>query len=262
MDEDLTFLIITSLNDVEVEHTLENIYGLAKIILVDGGARKKSEISAQESDYVKNLATKFGAEYFNFNFNYAAQSYNYGLKKVTSEYVFVLDSDERLGLDLREWILEKKYQKGSVFTIRRINYFLGEPMKYGLLRPDWNIRLFRVKSALYEDRQVHARVMTSEKIAKAPGNIHHFTYGSMESFITRIMVYSAREVLARKQKNGIQEKKGKVRNFIQRFPFQGLARFLYNYIWRLGILDGRRGFHLAAISCYYELLVVMRKKYN
>jgi hypothetical protein len=30
----------------------------------------------------------------------------------------------------------------------------------------------------------------------------------------------------------------------------------------LGILDGRRGFHLAATSCYYELLVVMRKRYN
>lgn len=262
MNEDLTFLIITSLNDTQVEKTLANINGLAKILLVDGGARRMSEAPAQEYDYVKNLAKSYDAEYSKFHFEYAAKSYNFGLDRVSSEYVFVLDSDEILDGNLREWILDGKYRQGEVFRFKRVNYFLGEPMKYGLLRPDWNIRLFRTSSARYEDREVHARVVTTKKVNRAPGVLHHFTYTSVEALVERVRDYSSREVLARTQSNSLTERKGKLRNRLLKLPFQGMLRFVYNYIWRLGILDGKRGFHFAAMSLYYELLVTMRKNYD
>ena len=262
MNEDLTFLIITSLNDTQVEKTLANINGLAKILLVDGGARKKSHVPAQENDYVKNLAELYDAEYSKFHFENAAKSYNFGLDRVSSEYVFVLDSDEILDGNLREWISGGKYRQGEVFRVKRINYFLGEPLKYGLLRPDWNIRLFRTGTARYENREVHARVLTTKKINRAPGVLHHYTYTNVEALIERLRDYSAREILAREKSNSQIEAKGKLRNMFLKLPFQGMFRFIYNYILRLGILDGKRGFHFAAISLYYELLVAMRRTYD
>lgn len=262
MNDGLSFVIITSPNDSEVEYAIESVAGLGNIYLIDGGHRLNLNKPAYDYNLIRKLATKYGAEYFYFPYKYSAMSYNFGIDKVRSGYIFILDSDERIDSDMRTWLELGKYREYPVYNVKRLNYFTGKPVKHGHLGPDWNIRLFRYDVARYEDRTVHARVVTSAKPKKATGLLIHDSNPTVDSFFLKMIDYSKREIDARSGLASSNESKAKVKTIIQRLPNQGLIKFVYSYIWKKGFLDGRQGFDLAISAAFYELLVVFRKHFK
>ena len=254
MNNNLTFIVISSTNDISIENTLKSIAGVAPVLLIDGGPRKHYSLAHEEISLI-NLAKKYSIDYKARKFMNAADQYNFGIKNVKTTWAFIIDSDETLSVELKSYLERGDFDGVTHFSVKRFNYFLGKKMRHGQFRPDWNIRLINVGHCKYEDRAVHARMIAEGRGAKAPGFIIHNTVQSIDAFFLKMLEFTKLEIDARTNGNQSREKKAKLRTIIQELPFQATLRFIYSYWFRLGILDGRTGYLLAKSASYYEVMV-------
>lgn len=260
MNSNLTFIVISSINDVSVEKTLKSIVDIAPILLIDGGRRKFCSQGDQEISLFE-LAKFYGCEYRAREFVNASDQYNFGIDTIETEWAFIIDSDETLSEELSDFLLKGSFGGATNYSVKRFNYFLGRKMRHGQFRPDWNVRLIEKKFCKYENRSVHARMMTSGKRFKAPGFIVHDTVQDVSSFFLKMLAFTSREVDSRK-KHHSNELKAKIRAILQRLPFQASLRFIYSYWFRLGFLDGKMGYLAARSASYYEIMVELHSIEN
>jgi len=256
MNSDLTFVVISSTNDLLIEKTLASIDGVGEVLLVDGGPRKMHRSESLEID-LKGLSEKYNCRYLLRKYRYAADQYNFALSKVNSTWAFIIDSDEVLSAELRKFLQMGKFSGKNFYSVKRNNLVLGQIMKYGQFKPDWNIRLIKPSYCKYEDRKVHARMLTQGIGGKASGVLVHSTVESIDSFFMKMIEFSKLETDSRKLRNSSRELKGILRARATKLPFQSSLRFIYSYIVRGGILDGRRGYLFSKSAAFYEIMVEM-----
>jgi hypothetical protein len=51
-----------------------------------------------------------------------------------------------------------------------------------------------------------------------------------------------------------------IKQISQRLPFRPLLRFLYDYLWHRGFLDGAEGYYFARLHGFYEFLCVAKSR--
>lgn len=254
MNPNLTFIVISSTNDLSVEKTLESIAGIARVLLIDGGVRKHVS-SLQQEISLSKLAVKHSCEYRVRQFVNAADQYNFGIASVRTKWAYIIDSDETLSIELRNFLESGNFDTATHYSVKRFNYFLGKKMRHGQFRPDWNIRLISTEHCKYEDRSVHARMVTNGQGSKAPGFMIHNTVQNIDSFFLKMLEFTKLEIDSRKRNNLSAEGKAKLRTILQKLPFQASLRFIYSYWFRFGFLDGRPGYLVARSASYYEVMV-------
>ena len=259
MNQKLTFVIIASENDLAIKKTLDSINKIGKILLVDGGPRANSGFSIENSLSLKELAVLHSAKYLERKYDYAAAQYNFGLSNVDTEWAFIIDSDEIISQDLKNWLLIGDFESKDYFSVKRINFFLNQKVQHGQFKPDWNIRLFKKNLCKYEDRKVHARMEVTGNGGRAPSYIEHYTVQTIDKFVLKMIEFTTLEKDSRAKANSSNEFKSLARSVIQRFPFQPSLRFIYSYWFKLGFLDGKLGYLLARYASYYEILVQLRE---
>ena len=259
MNQNLTFVIIASENDFTVRKTFDSISKIGKVLLVDGGPRANSGFSTAETISLKELAFLHSATYLERKYDYAAAQYNFGLSHVDTEWAFIIDSDEIISQDLKNWLLTGDFGSKDYFAVKRFNFFLNQKVAHGQFKPDWNIRLFKKTLCKYEDRKVHARMEFNGTGGKAPSYIEHYTVQTIDKFVLKMIEFTALEKNSRAKGNSSNEFKSLVRSVIQQLPFQPSLRFIYSYWLKLGFLDGKIGYLLARSASYYEILVHLRE---
>jgi glycosyltransferase involved in cell wall biosynthesis len=263
----LSVVIITYNEEASLPRTLESVMplvrdGKGEIIVVDSGS----------TDGTVEIAKSFGAKVFVEEWKgYAAQK-NSAIDKASGDWILSLDADEELESELvtelcegssakpNGWSLAMQHardlaqesQRGVPvgFRIPRKNFFLGRWIRYGGFWPDPKLRLFRRGAARFEDRLVHedAHLVegTSGKLEHA---LLHHSYPALSDYIDHMNRYSslgAEMVVA----------KGKVRFSFINIVLRPLFTFVYNYLFRLGFLDGREGllvhlYHAVYVSWKY-----------
>jgi glycosyltransferase involved in cell wall biosynthesis len=246
----LSVVIITYNEEANLAPTLESVKplvsdGKGEIIVVDSGS----------TDRTLEIAKSFGAKVFIEEWKgYAAQK-NSSIDKATGDYILSLDADEEVGSDLSAEIQEilksppQEYKfrqtlpdgtSGRVFVngfrLPRKNYFLGRWIKHGGFWPDQKLRLFRRGTGRFKDAAVHETLKVTEY---KKGGI-----SVLADYIDHMNRYSSlgAEMVAAK---------GKVRFSVVNILLRPLATFLYNYIFRLGFLDGREGLLLHLYHAVY-----------
>jgi len=257
MNKNLTFIVISSNNDLSIEQTLNSISNVGKILLIDGGPRRNSFNFGAKTVSLENMASKYSAKYLQRNYDYAAAQYNFGLSNVETDWVFVIDSDEVISSELAAWIKNGNFGDKDFYSVKRVNYFLNKKVSHGQFKPDWNVRLFKTGLCRYEDRKVHARMQVNGVGARAPSFMEHRTVQNIDSFVLKMLEFSKLENDSRTTGNSSNEFKSHVRFFMQKLPFQASLRFIYSFWFRLGVLDGRIGYLLARSASYYEILVAL-----
>ncbi len=254
MNPNLTFIVISSTNDSTVEETLKSISGIGRVLLIDGGPRRNLASRRQEISLLM-LAEQYSCDYRSREFLNAADQYNFGISNVETEWAYIIDSDETLSMELRKFLESGSFETATHYSVKRFNYFLGRRMSHGQFRPDWNIRLISKKHCKYEDRAVHARMITEGKGEKAPGFMIHNTVQDVDSFFLKMLEFTKLEIESREVKNQSAEGRAKIRAILQKLPFQPSLRFIYSYWLRFGFLDGHLGYLVARSASYYEVMV-------
>lgn len=150
----------------------------------------------------------------------------------------ILDRDETLSGPL-PLNLSKNYN----YAFRRDDWFLGRQLKHGETAAVWLVRYLQPKSGHWIGR-VHERFVSKLQVEylKSPIILHRRKL-TLSQFIDRLNYYS-------------DLRSYEISHFsIFELIFYPPLKFVKNYIWHLGFLDGMPGLIMAFMMSLHSLLV-------
>lgn len=250
--QDVTFIILTKNEEVNLPDCLESIKGFAKrVVIIDSGS----------TDKTVNIAREYGADVYVHSFENYARQFNWGIDNtnIMTKWTFRLDADERLTPKLCKELahLMKIHDNDNVngVTMEAWLYFMGRKIKHGCHNKR-KLMLFKTGIGRIEDRKMDEHTVLSEGTAVyTKERFVHYDFKDMTHWINKMNWYATREMQdyydfingkdscvggdstisgTRKNKFGIYYK----------FPIfiRCHLLFVYYYIFKLGFLDGKEGF--------------------
>jgi len=258
----ITAAIITFNEEKDIARCLEHLKWADEILIVDSFSEDRTvEICRQYTDKI------YSHEWPGFG-----PQRNYALHLVATEWVLFVDADEVVPKELAEEISEAvNNQEFEGYEIPRKNYFLGKPFRFSD-QINKIIRLFRTRSGIWEDREVHERPIVKGKIGKLANPIDHFSNSnySIRNFLEKANNYTDLEAQERLKIRNRQKyhnwRSASIRMNLKYMssylPFKPVLRFLWIYILRLGFLDGYRGLLWAMLYGFMCEFMVSAKLYE
>ena len=162
------------------------------------------------------------------------------------------------------------------YYVNRRFWFLDGWLHHCGYYPSWNLRFFRHRLGRYEqfpevgdthsgDNEVHEHVMLQGTTAHLRGEMEHFAFPNLETWLEKHNRYSnweARLLLANaanakasgESLTPALARKRRLKLFARRLPFRPTLRFLYHYLLRAGFLDGYRGYVFCRLMAFYEFV--------
>ncbi|MGI9013541.1 MAG: WcaF family extracellular polysaccharide biosynthesis acetyltransferase [Phycisphaerales bacterium] len=246
---------------------------------LQGWTRKTFVIDSGSTDGTQEIARSYGAEVVHHAWpGYAAQK-NWGLDTLPLEadWILIVDADEVITAGVQRRLLDIASKpvetvKENGFFINRVTYFMGRPIRHCGYFPSWNLRFFKRGRGRYEDREVHEHVMIEDPVGHIREPMIHDDRRGLEHYIAKHNRYSTLEARAtfldlhrtRAQRQNVnltrdtRFRRWLKRNIMPNAPFPGMWRFVYMYILRLGILDGRAGLEFCKFISMYDSLVALK----
>lgn len=245
MGKTLSVAIITKNEAANLLRTLKSVSWANEIVVVDSCS----------TDRTVDIASAFGAKVVHEEWHGFGKQKNLAIEQCAGEWILSLDADEEVSetLALEITQLLEGVPEIDAYFLRRRNFFLGRWIRHGGYYPDPKLRLFRKGTVWFEERAVHETMQFPNATRTLHGDLIHHAYPTLESYIEHMNRYStlgAEQAIA----------KGKISRVLLAFLFNVLvnpaATFFYNYLLRLGFLDGREGlllhlYHSAYVSWKY-----------
>ncbi|HWT66951.1 MAG TPA: glycosyltransferase family 2 protein [Terracidiphilus sp.] len=217
--------------EANLPRTLESVRWADEIIVVDSGSK----------DRTIEIAQSFGAKTSYHAFGGHGEQKNVALDLCTSDWILLLDADEVLTPELQaemRTLLQGEPEFGA-YWIPRLNLYFGKWIRHGGFYPDHKLRLFRRGAArLSEGVGPHSTPQFEGKRGTLKGDMLHYAYPTLDIYLEHMQRYS-REIAQ------LLYERGRVSRSLPAFVWNALlnpaATFVYNYVFRLGFLDGREG---------------------
>lgn len=234
----ISVVVLTKDEEKNLQECLESVRELAdEIIVIDDNSIDKT------TEITKNFGAKVFIHSLNNNF---AQQRNFGLEKVSEEWVLFVDADERISPDLKKEIMEAiKKTNVDGFYLKRQDFFGGRALKYGETA---NVRLLRLgrKGKGEWQREVHEVWDIKGNINELKNPLLHYPHQALSDFIDHVNFHSSLHAQALKKED--------VKPSLWRIIFYPKAKFIQNYIFRLGFLDGTPGIIVALMMSFHSFL--------
>ncbi|SPE20342.1 Glycosyl transferase family 2 [Candidatus Sulfotelmatomonas gaucii] len=246
MPNTLSVALITLNEAANLARTLASVRWAHEIVVVDSGS----------TDATRSVAQSFGARLFEEPWKGFAAQKNSAIGHATGEWILSLDADEEVSPELAQEIqaLLAGEPGFNAYRVPRLNHFLGRPLRHGGYWPDPKLRLFRRGTARFKHQPVHETMQADGPSDLLKGHLIHHCYPTMDDYIEHMNRYST--IAAR----ALVESGRAGRSWPWLFwnaRINPAATFLYNYVFRLGFLDGHAGLlqhlkHSAYIRSKYE----------
>jgi glycosyltransferase involved in cell wall biosynthesis len=234
----LSVFIIALNQEANIGPCLESVSFADEIVVVDTGS----------TDRTVELARAYTDRVIDAPWEGFGRTKNYALDQARGDWVFSLDTDERVSPALREEILAVVRADGPLngYRVPRKNYFCGRWIRHLGWYPDYTLRLFRRGQGRFRDREVHEEVVVAGPVGTLTTPLDHYSYLSVSEYVTRMDRY-ARLAAQELAKAGRRPYPGEL--FVR--PF---FSFLHLYFIRLGFLEGTPGYTLAVLMSMYKFL--------
>ena len=237
LKNELSVALIASNEESNIAKCLESLDGIAdEIILVHNDC----------IDNTVGIAQGFGAKCYEVEWHGHRDQKNIALEKTASEWILNLDADEALSLELKESIVSflssKKVCEFDGGRFNRKSFCLGKWIRHGDWYPDKKVRLARRGKGKFVGLQEHDQLAVNGKIKHLKGDLLHFSYPTLNSFIEKTIYFS--DIFAERS----LKKKRSIYTF--NIVLRSIWRFFRAYILRLGFLDGFPGLFIAVANAY------------
>lgn len=201
------------------------------------------EIIVVENDSVDDtadLAVRAGARVMQHPFVTIGLQRNAAIERATTEWILVVDADERATPQLGDEISGVVARPDSeAYRIGRRNFFLGKEVRHGGWDRDRPVRLFR-STLRYSGSRVHEHVETSASPGQLTSTLLHAPYASIDQYFEKLDRYSRWWAEDRFERG----RRASAMTVVVRPPF----RFLSMYVLKAGFLDGAAGAVLACMA--------------
>jgi glycosyltransferase involved in cell wall biosynthesis len=246
MLEQITPLILTYNEENNINRTLEKLKWANKIIVIDSYSIDKT---------LEILSSYPQVEVFQRKFDSFANQCNYGLSKITSEWVLSIDADYILTDELIDEIKALSVDSDiDSYSVRFKYCVFGKPLR-GTLLPPRKV-LYKKEKAIYQDDGHAHKVIVEGKSSQLSAYIHHDDRKPIDRWFLSETKYSVLE--AEKLLNTPQNELDLGDKIRMQKLLAPIIVPLYYLILKGGILDGWRGCYYVFQRIVAEILLSMR----
>ncbi len=234
----LTLCVITKDEEDRLGDCLDSASFVDHIVVVDSGS----------ADRTREIAEDKGATVVVREFDGHVQQKNRALALATTDWVLCLDADERVTPELSAQIEAALDAPDlpSAFSMPRRTFYLGQWIDHGGWYPDRKVRLFDRTKGKWGGTNPHDHVVIEGPVRALAGDIAHYSYRSISDHLRQIDFFTT---ISAKEKASAGMKPR-----FWRLLLHPIGKVLRMYFLKLGFLDGRAGFVIAALGGYYVFL--------
>lgn len=180
----ISVLIIAKNAEGLIGSCIKSVKWADEVVVVDTGS----------TDNTVHLAKELGSKVFQYTGegNNFSSWRNFGLSKITGEWLLVIDSDERALQGMREEINEiiSTELDFGAWKISRRNIVLGKELGYGAFWPDYVIRFFRVNRLKKWEGLVHEQPVFEGKLGRLVHSLLHLTHRDIDSMVIKSLEWA------------------------------------------------------------------------
>ncbi|MEM0983688.1 MAG: glycosyltransferase family 2 protein [Planctomycetota bacterium] len=261
----ISILVLTLNEEANLPGCLESVRWSDDVVVVDSGS----------TDATARVAADFGARVLEHPFESFAEQQNWALDHADFRHgwVFYLDADERMTPELRaelEAIAADPNEDRVAFYAGRKNMFRGRWLRRSM-PPGSIMRFFRTEGVRFVQRGhgPEPRIEGGHGYCRSLFIHHNFSKGVGEWFRRheRYAREEAAQAFAELEEGtagvgGLFSSDRVVRrralkNLSWRLPLRPVIKFLYMYVLKLGLLDGRAGLDYCVMQAMYEQMIVL-----
>ncbi len=249
----LTAVIITKNEERNIRRCLESVKDVADEIVV---------VDSLSTDATEEICHEYKVKFVKQEWlGYSGQK-NFANNIASNDWIFSIDADEALSDELKKSLLEiknKDFSDATVFSMNRLTNYCGHWIRHCGWYPDSKIRIWNRKIGKWKG-DIHETIEyeTSVDIQHLKGDLEHYSYYSLEEHIRQADKFTTLTALD-------AFKSGKRCDGIWKLRVKTTWKFMHDYLFQLGFLDGYYGYIVCKISAFatfmkYSKLHEMTKK--
>ena len=267
----LTVLIAAKDEAVNLPRCLDALSPAERVVVVD----------SHSTDGTPDIARDHGAEVVQFDYDGGypkKRQWALDTLDIGTDWTFLLDADEVVPEALWEEIraVVTAGDPDDAYLITKGFHFMGRAFRFGGFSHE-AVLLFRTGQARFErliedpadalDMEVHERLHVDGTVGRLDTPLIHEDYKGLEAYIDRHNQYSTWEARLRRAYlkgntygedsvepnvfGNAQERRRFLKQIAVQVPFEPLLWFVYHYLFRLGVLEGRPGLIASRIRAGY-----------
>lgn len=232
----LSVVVITLNEERNLARCLASVKGVADDIVV---------LDSFSTDGTEAVAKAHGARFVQHAFDGHIEQKNRAISHARFPWVLSLDADEALSPELAASITQAKTQgNADGYTMNRLTNYCGTWVKHGGWYPDVKLRMWDSRKGSWTGTNPHDRyeLVAGARVVHLPGDLLHYSYNTIDDHYRQVEYFTT--IAARAYFD-----RGKRAPWVKRV-FSPVVKFIGDYVFRLGFLDGAHGFTIARISAY------------
>ncbi|HEY8400668.1 MAG TPA: glycosyltransferase family 2 protein [Cytophagaceae bacterium] len=242
----LTTVIITFNEAENIERCLKSVLPISdEVIVIDSYSR----------DNTVAICRKYNVKVVQRKWEGYSATKNYGSSIASNDWILSVDADEvvspSLALAISNILKAPDYK---VYKLLRVNNYCGKWIKYGGWHNEFRKRLYNRNYVRWNDNEVHEDVLVKDNLPvgtiKEP--LLHYSYKTISEHRIKTEKYaamSAREMF----------RKGKKPSPVKLY-LSPVFKFVKDFIFRLGFIDGYYGYIIAKENAIYTNLKYTKLK--
>jgi glycosyltransferase involved in cell wall biosynthesis len=237
----LSVVIIACNEEKNIGRCLKSVRWADEIVVADSGS----------TDATMKICLKHGCRVRRTRWLGFSGTRSFAVRQASHDWILSVDADEEvsdgLAAEIRTLLKGRPGCHGYLIPVR--SFFLGKLMRHGGWNRESHVRLFDRRRMTYNDKPVHEGVRIQGAKGSLNGVLWHYPYPTLDRYIRKMNQYT--ELGARSL-----QIKGEGSSLFRAF-LHAAGKFGKMYFIQRGILDGRKGFVLAAvssISVYFKYL--------
>lgn len=246
MKIELSVLIITYNEERNIARCIDSVVGISSDILV---------VDSYSTDRTKAICIEKGVRFIEHSFEGHIEQKNFAVSQAKKKYILSLDADECLSPVLNKAIVSciNNWQYDS-YSFNRLTNYCGSWIKHCGWYPDKKLRLWNASKGSWGGVNPHDQIIMQKNTTTKHINLDllHYSFYTVEQHLKQIKYFTDISSKA-------AFKIGKKSSYFKIF-YKSTFKFISDYFFKLGFLDGYYGFIVCKNSALAKGLKYLKLK--
>jgi glycosyltransferase involved in cell wall biosynthesis len=236
----LSVVIITFNEEQNIGRCLESVQDVADEILV---------VDSYSTDRTEAICRDYGANFIQHPFEGHIQQKNYAITQARYPHILSLDADEVLSEELKASVQRtKSHWKHDGYSCKRLTNYCGKWIRHSGWYPDRKLRLWDSRKGRWGGNNPHDRfeLEPGSTTGRLKGDLLHYSFHSISQHMDTVNKFSQAAARSLYEKG--------VGSSTLKILVKSTAKFIRNYFFKAGFLDGYYGYLICRISAFSSML--------
>ena len=231
----LSAVIITLNEERNIGRCIQSLQGIADEIIV---------VDSFSNDATESICKSLGVKFVKHQWEGYVKQKQFANDLAANDLIFSIDADEAVSPELAQSVLKIKELNinKKVFSMNRLMNYCGKWIRHGGWYPEYKIRIFDRRFVGWTGGQVHETLSIPDdfETVRIDGDLYHYSFYSEAEFRRQTEKFahmSAEDAIDKGKKGTVFEA-----------YFHCFWRFVRDYVFKAGFLDGKIGFRIGLIN--------------